>query len=543
MPDRELRRNPISLDGVSWPTTGGDIDLVAGSNVTITPNNTNKTITLASSGGGGSVTGLTTVNTVMTDLKALTGMTNGQVVYALARSTVNPIDGGGGFFIYDTNLTGAEAAVPGLVFKPNGVLDSSFGRWRRVRPTPSWLNVLWFGAKGDDAGDNSGTNDTAAIQAALDYAVSVTGRETVYLPFTPSGGYIYKTTAALRMKTQTALVGEFNLHTGPEISYYGPTGTNAVEAAHTLGEGSFDLPSRLEIRGIRVKDRRGAGAGFRTGSGLHMGSYSNDLIIEKCQVEGFQDCIYIGNKRAPASVFDDSDAAHASAYAVADLARMDTVWTYGCARYGINVEVIDNMHTYRHLAFDTDPGDPQVACIRIGNAPSYSNLHINGVKHEDRKGIPIVLMDHANPPATRLSNISKTSNQVDFGGSAYTGAVVDVTTGVGYNLQCENIINRYDNARYLIRVVDTSTFIYGNSANSPGGAGGFWRVAYWAGGSGAENVGYYLNRCVIMSGSGSPEGSVNARRGSIYMQYGGTDATAALWIKQTDAGNTGWVSK
>jgi hypothetical protein len=50
-PDKILPDVLASIDGVS--NDGGNIDLVAGSNVTITPNNTNKTVTISSSGGGG----------------------------------------------------------------------------------------------------------------------------------------------------------------------------------------------------------------------------------------------------------------------------------------------------------------------------------------------------------------------------------------------------------------------------------------------------------------------------------------------------------
>ncbi len=49
-----------------------------------------------------------------------------------------------------------------------------------------------------------------------------------------------------------------------------------------------------------------------------------------------------------------------------------------------------------------------------------------------------------------------------------------------------------------------------------------------------------LNTALIMSGTGSPEGSVTAPVGSLFLR---TDAATSLYVKQTGSGNTGWVAK
>lgn len=50
-----------------------------------------------------------------------------------------------------------------------------------------------------------------------------------------------------------------------------------------------------------------------------------------------------------------------------------------------------------------------------------------------------------------------------------------------------------------------------------------------------------VNSAFIQSGYGSPEGVVNAVRGSLFVQLNGTGTS--LYIKQTGTGNTGWVGK
>lgn len=78
-------------------------------------------------------------------------------------------DGGGGLFVWDGASTAADDG--GTVIRPS--ISPTTGRWLRVKAGA--INVLWFGAKGDGA-----TDDTAAINAAR--AVSVSAGRALYLP-------------------------------------------------------------------------------------------------------------------------------------------------------------------------------------------------------------------------------------------------------------------------------------------------------------------------------------------------------------------------
>jgi hypothetical protein len=111
-----------SVDGVSV-AEGGNIDLIAGSNMTITPNDAGDTITFASAGGvsGGQDDVWTWEGPLAADIAPFhndvisraAGKTLQGIVAAI---TVPPTGSGATFQVYRTPFaTGVEAAVPGAV--------------------------------------------------------------------------------------------------------------------------------------------------------------------------------------------------------------------------------------------------------------------------------------------------------------------------------------------------------------------------------------------------------------------------------------------
>jgi hypothetical protein len=115
------------------------------------------------------------------DLATKTSSQLGATV-VIAKGCLTPGDGGGGLFFWDSSGTddGGTVVVPNANVGASGV----GGCWKRVSAAagPDVKSIRWFGA-----GGNGATDDTTAIQRALD-AVATTGGS-VYVP---PGSYLVK---------------------------------------------------------------------------------------------------------------------------------------------------------------------------------------------------------------------------------------------------------------------------------------------------------------------------------------------------------------
>src|SRR5262249_38039110 len=105
-------------------------------------------------------TGFLWVDTIAgadTNLRSLIGNVSPTSAVVVVGGYLVVGDGGGGVFFWDASSSTGDDA--GTIIVPTG---STTGRW--VRLFSGDINVKWFGARGDGT-----TDDTAAIQAALDY--------------------------------------------------------------------------------------------------------------------------------------------------------------------------------------------------------------------------------------------------------------------------------------------------------------------------------------------------------------------------------------
>lgn len=97
-------------------------------------------------------------------------------------SVTSTPDGGGGTFVYDaTDTTTVDDG--GMV-----IVDTVGRRWKRQTESKN-INVRWFGAIADWAGGASGTDNTVAFQAAIDYVSKQTFPPNAIVLYVPSGLY------------------------------------------------------------------------------------------------------------------------------------------------------------------------------------------------------------------------------------------------------------------------------------------------------------------------------------------------------------------
>jgi hypothetical protein len=133
-----------------------------------------------------------------TELAAITGQASGATRY-LAES------GREGTFVWSTANNAANVTLDtrqGVYVAPASDTTGASGAWVRKFSGP--LDVRWFGAVADATAAGVGTDNYAAIQAALDF-FAATGGGRVYIPSAPLP---YRCSARLQIKAATHLFGD-----------------------------------------------------------------------------------------------------------------------------------------------------------------------------------------------------------------------------------------------------------------------------------------------------------------------------------------------
>jgi hypothetical protein len=161
-------------------------------------------------GIAGSISGAPLKVATIAALKAVTvtRMTNGQQVEVANYATAN--DGGGGIFYFSSGSSATDNG--GIFIAPT----TGTGCW--IRWFSSYVNAKWFGAKG-----NNLDNDSAPIQAAIDYVASLNGG----VVFLPKGNYLCNVV----LKTGVQLFGDPGSYGYLPSTISGVTMTQAVAGA------------------------------------------------------------------------------------------------------------------------------------------------------------------------------------------------------------------------------------------------------------------------------------------------------------------------
>jgi hypothetical protein len=208
------------------------------------------------------------------------------------RYRLNENDGGGGVFHWDSSDLSAKVTADtqkGVYVPPNSDNTGASGCWVR-QVTELGLSARFFGAQGD-----SSTDDTTAVQAAVNYVNSLTSGELIYFP---SG--TYKITTLITVPNKVRLVGagmnttRFNIATGISgFKFLDSPASNVVEGGG-IWDCSISLdnaPIGIEIVdtwGVTVERIRFRDGGTTTGTLIKGSGAAFEIRVKDCRfVNGF----------------------------------------------------------------------------------------------------------------------------------------------------------------------------------------------------------------------------------------------------------------
>ena len=341
-----------------------------------------------------------------------------------------PQDGGGGTFYWDAADTTPEDG--GTVIAPEGV---KIGRYVRVRES-HYVNVKWFGAKGDGNAD-----DTAAIQAAIYELPETGGTVTV-----PGGTYVISETIRIgegdgvtpSRKNGIKLVGN-----GTGVGHYTTSQTKfvAVKPMETVISVSGPVTDCvLQGFSLNVKDMADVGIRITAMSG----SLVDRVHVSRQKKIGFE--LTSGTAKGTES-------------------RNNQFVQCGCANHAENtvsiriggddrngVPVRDCLFTA--CRFDTAQRDQSIALwMQYAEGITFRRCHLNVYKPETAKGLLLDATGHDGYP-----------RKCSFYDCSITRGYVkeDETRKIGYNFFMGN--GTYDHEKiepnpHLFGITDIGTIL------------------------------------------------------------------------------------
>ena len=215
---------------------------------------------------------------VVADLAGLKALSSPypNAVITQCRSTAG--DEGGGTWVFQTGNQSANVTADpqsGVWAAPNSDSTGASGAWQRQYD--GTVNVLWFGARGDDSTDN-----TTPLQKAIDYAVS-----TSRLVRIPSG--VYRTGTLTITDTYGVYIegdgqiGEYTDKPGTHLKYMG-TG-NCIEIYPVVISPNYVY--RIHIKGLSITFTQAANAGIKA-TNLQESTFEDVGILGPTGNEAFE---------------------------------------------------------------------------------------------------------------------------------------------------------------------------------------------------------------------------------------------------------------
>ena len=357
------------------------------------------------------------------------------------------------------------------------------------------LNVKHFGATGDGT-----TDDTAAIQAAIDAGDQDSFPDGTIPIFFPSGRYRCNNT--LTVYDHTQLIGSRGIDTGAEIWFYGGATDNCMEsdpAATATEKGMFWMEN------IRVADKRTTPT---SGSGLVLENFKNGSYIAHCFFMDFP----------TNQVHIRTDVG-----ANSDRFVIFRTWFSNTATQtnsvGLLVERFTNSLAIRDCYFD-HLATGSVGIQLADNIPAEGVIDIQGCSFETNSNTTgaSILMGESHG-LVNISNCTQTSTG--------TGShVVELAEGFEGKLTLINVIGEKHNTWGA----DPQTLsVTGTITRDISGPIGFCNVV-------AQGQPLRLG----LGGNATPEGAAYGNPGELYSNYSGSSGTV-LYVKESgEATNTGW---
>lgn len=294
--------------GYGAGTVGAALDSAAATSAALTAYEA--AVASGANGSGADLVG--GVGRVVSTIAALKALLKTGVGKAFALGYYAAGDGGGGQYWYDsTDTTSADNG--GTI-----IVASDGGRWKLV--LTGQVSVKQFGAKGDYNG-TTGTDDTAAIQACINWVQANTNTGT-YGSYSPSVGtgvvYFpqgsYKVTAALVVTTKICIMGEgqTEFSYGSRITQV-TANTDLFQIGASAGSTSFSvekmvlrhntavgtghLVNMVRSGGGTVNSQRYIDCTFSQPQAMSLMLAGDDIVIKNCLFDVSQqsgNCIQIG---------------------------------------------------------------------------------------------------------------------------------------------------------------------------------------------------------------------------------------------------------
>lgn len=383
--------------------------------------------------------------------------TDGAALYFAGRDTLN--DGGGGWFTFSSGSV--ATADGGIVFAPTGG-----GRLLRdgyhALGFNNDINAMWFGVKA-----NGTTNDSAALQSAIDAAAATGGGKVYYTgrPFIES---------SITVKDYVHLVGPLDISEeilpGASAAYQNKPGFMLLGAGVTITlKNSSSFSGGGLIRGamtLPFADATAAAAGISAFAGTAITIGGAGAYIHHALILGFSRAIDGANYERTRCEYVFGDCTNGI--------KLDTVY---------DIAYIENCHfwpfTTAHQIWTSDALMTRSgAAYELSNVGDWSKL-TNCFSYGYLQGINITSCDHVQIigcGADYPSSLAATSVGVTIGGTSRDALLLGQQcaaqgTGILINSTATNKLaariigaDCWNNDSYHIRVQDGAAAIIGCTA-------------------------------------------------------------------------------